>query len=334
MKPDKTRVAIPGSHKKPLPEARVGGDLDPNARVEVSVRARARQPWAGTEAASAFCAASPAQRHYLSRGEFAARYGADPADLQRLEQFARAFHLEVVGRDPGQRLLRLAGTAAAVQAAFGVRLKAAATGRTRFHYRSGPVRVPQHVASLIEGVFGLDDRPAARPHFQFRPFPTGVRPRAAGGPRPFTPPEVAKLYNYPANLHGTGQGIGILELGGGFDPDELRRYFAGLGVPAPQVTAVAVDGGQNSPSGDPQSADGEVMLDIEVAGAIAPQARIAVYFAPNTDAGFLDALRTAVHDATNRPSVISISWGAPESAFTEQSLRDFDAACQEAAALG
>jgi kumamolisin len=76
------------------------------------------------------------------------------------------------------------------------------------------------------------------------------------------------------------------------------------------------------------------MLDIEVAGAIAPQARITVYFAPNTDAGFLDALRTAVHDAANKPSVISISWGAPESAYTQQSLLDFDAACEEAAALG
>jgi kumamolisin len=98
--------------------------------------------------------------------------------------------------------------------------------------------------------------------------------------------------------------------------------------------AVSVDGGQNRPTGDPQSADGEVMLDIEVAGAIVPKAVIAVYFAPNTDAGFLNALREAVHDSTNKPSVISISWGGPEPDWTGQSLRDFDAACQEAAAMG
>ena len=35
------------------------------------------------------------------------------------------------------------------------------------------------------------------------------------------------------------------------------------------------------------------MLDIEVAGAVAPGAKIVVYFAPNTDAGFLDAITTA-----------------------------------------
>src|SRR6201999_281747 len=111
-------------------------------------------------------------------------------------------------------------------------------------------------------------------------------------------------------------------------------YFKGLGVTAPSVTAVGVDGGQNTPAGDPNSADGEVMLDIEVAGAVAPQATIAVYFAPNTDAGFLDAITTAIHDTTHKPSVISISWGGPESAWTQQAMTAFDQAFQAAAAIG
>ena len=76
------------------------------------------------------------------------------------------------------------------------------------------------------------------------------------------------------------------------------------------------------------------MLDIEVAGAIAPAAQIAVYFAPNTDQGFLDAVTTAIHDTTNKPSVISISWGGPESSWTQQSLTAFDQAFQAAAAMG
>jgi kumamolisin len=76
------------------------------------------------------------------------------------------------------------------------------------------------------------------------------------------------------------------------------------------------------------------MLDIEVAAAVAPGANIAVYFAPNTDQGFIDAITTAIHDTTNNPSVISISWGGPESSWTTQSLSAFDAACQSAATLG
>src|SRR5262249_62122270 len=87
-------------------------------------------------------------------------------------------------------------------------------------------------------------------------------------------------------------------------------------------------------TGDPSGPDGEVMLDIEVVGAIAPGANIAVYFAPNTDAGFLDAITTAIHDTTNKPSIISISWGGPESSWTQQAMTAFDSAFQAAAAMG
>jgi kumamolisin len=76
------------------------------------------------------------------------------------------------------------------------------------------------------------------------------------------------------------------------------------------------------------------MLDIEVAGAVAPKATIAVYFAPNTDAGFLDAITKAIHDRQFNPSVISISWGGPETNWTGQAMNAFDQAFQDAAALG
>src|SRR5262249_30197182 len=142
------------------------------------------------------------------------------------------------------------------------------------------------------------------------------------------------LYNFPA---GTGQGecVAIIELGGGERTADLNTYFSGLGIqPAPRVVTISVDHGRNHPTGDPSGPDGEGMLDIEVVGAIAPGTNIAVYFAPNTDAGFLDAITTAVHDTTNKPSIISISWGGPESSWTEQSMTAFDSAFQAAAAMG
>lgn len=76
------------------------------------------------------------------------------------------------------------------------------------------------------------------------------------------------------------------------------------------------------------------MLDIEVAAAIAPKARIAVYFTPNTDKGFLDAITMATHDKINNPSVISISWGSAENNWTAQAMTSFDQAFQTATALG
>ena len=126
----------------------------------------------------------------------------------------------------------------------------------------------------------------------------------------------------------------MIELGGGYRPADLDAYFKSLGLTTPVVTAVSVDHLQNTPTGDANGPDGEVMLDIEVIGAIAPQAKIAVYFAPNTDAGFLDAITTAIHDTTNQPSVISISWGGAESTWTSQAMTAMDEAFQAAAALG
>ena len=78
----------------------------------------------------------------------------------------------------------------------------------------------------------------------------------------------------------------------------------------PSIASVSVDGGGNLPGHS--DSDGEVVLDIEVAGEIAPGARIAVYFAPNTTNGFIDAVKAAAHDSARKPSVISISWGGAE----------------------
>ena len=130
------------------------------------------------------------------------------------------------------------------------------------------------------------------------------------------------------------QCFGRIELGGGYRPAYLNTYFSGLDVTAPRVTAVSVDHSTNSPTGDGDGPDGEVMLDIEVVGSIAPGARIAVYFAPNTDAGFLDAITTAIHDTTNDPSVLSISWGGAESTWTSQAMTAMDEAFQAAATMG
>jgi kumamolisin len=175
----------------------------------------------------------------------------------------------------------------------------------------------------------------AKPHFRARPAPGNVHWHAgAGGATSFTPLQLASLYNFPPGT-GHGECVGIIELGGGERMADLSAYFSALGISSvPKVTAVSVDHGKNQPTGDPNGPDGEVMLDIEVVGAIAPQATIAVYFAPNTDAGFLDAVTTAIHDATNKPSVISISWGGPESSWTQQALTAFDSAFEAAAAVG
>jgi kumamolisin len=163
--------------------------------------------------------------------------------------------------------------------------------------------------------------------------PETVTPEAAPAaptPVPLTAVQVASLYDFPEGTDGTGQTIAIIELGGGYTQSDLDMYFSGLGIATPSVTAVGVDGASNSP-GDP--ADGEVELDIQVAGAVAPNAAQLVYFAPNTDQGFINAIAQAVH-TTPPPIVVSISWGQSEDQWSEQSRTSMDGVFADAAALG
>ncbi len=266
----------------------------------------------------------PNQPH-LTRDEFAQQCGARPEDIALVEQFAHEYQLTVVDSSEPKRRVILSGTAAKVTQAFGISLQCYKIENTdeTFRERTGAISIPSELDGAIMAVLGLDDRPVAKPHFR--------RKKKKAASTTFTPPQVAGLYNYPTGVNGSGQTVGIIELGGGYSTSDLQTYFQGLGITPPNVTAVSVDGGTNSPGSD---ADGEVMLDIEVVGAIAPGANIAVYFTPNTDQGFLDAITDAVHDTTRKPSVISISWGGPEDSWTQQSLTAINSALQDAATLG
>jgi kumamolisin len=272
----------------------------------------------------------PHKRRRLSREEFAATFGAHPDDLSKVEAFARENDLTIVEVDAARRVVVLTGPAAALSAAFGVELQLYEHEQGTYRGRTGQLHIPSELAGIITGVFGLDNRPQAKP--RLRLLDLAANPHAATNS--YTPPQLARLYNFPADLDGQGQSIAIIELGGGYRKKDLSTYFAQLGIPLPTVVSVSVDGGHNRPSGNPNSADGEVDLDIEVAGAIAPRAKIVVYFAPNTDQGFLDAITTAIHDTSNKPSVISISWGGSESQWTTQAMQNMDQAFQDAATLG
>jgi kumamolisin len=317
------RVEVPGSQRDvQLSHARVG-DIDSQAEIEVSVylRPRGSLDWVDEEAGR-----PPAERRRLEREQWSEAHGAETADLDAVKSFAVGAGLEVIEADPARRVVRVRGTVQAVADAFGAQMVGiyqASGGAESYRARTGSLTVPAALAGVVTGVFGLDDRPQARAHLRIK----------GHDPQSYTPVQVAQAYSFPASATGKGQTVGILELGGGFSAADLSTYFSGLGLADPQVTAVSVDGGANSPGKD-TNADGEVMLDIEVVGAVANDASIVVYFAPNTDQGFIDGLSTAVHDTTHKPSVVSISWGQSEDSWTAQSRTQLEQIMTEAAALG
>jgi kumamolisin len=324
------RVKLAGSERIAMPGARVAGKIPPEERFEVTVRLR---PGALLPTSADFRQDQPLrQRRYLSRASYARKFGTSGADFAKLRAFAKKYGLVAVEENAARHSTVLSGSAAAFSAAFAVTLRYYAHANGSYRGRVGSIRLPKSLAGIVQGVFGLDNRPQAAPHFQL-PAAGGAASKKQRDAVSFTAPTLARLYNFPTGLNGSGQCIGLIELGGGFRPADIDAYFKALGIAVPAVTAVSVDHGANSPT-TATGPDGEVMLDIEVAAAIAPNAKIAVYFAPNTSRGFLDAITVALHDTQNKPSVLSISWGSAEAGWTAQAMEQFDAAFQTAAALG
>jgi kumamolisin len=325
------KILLKGSERAAIPGARVVAPANPAERLEVSVLVRRR----GRPAMHARVAALASGNRiaHLTREQFAREHGADPSDIARVRSYAESQGLVVLLEHAARRTVILSGTVAQFSAALGVQLHQMSHANGTYRGRTGGIYLPAEWDGVVEAILGLDNRPQAQPHFRTRRALGSAHRKHAAAPVSYTPPQVAALYGYPSGT-GAGQCVGLIELGGGFRPADLSTYFSALDVATPTVTTVSVDHGANAPTGDAGGPDGEVMLDIEVVGAIAPGARIAVYFAPNTDAGFLDAITSAVHDAANSPAVISISWGGAESSWTSQAMTAMDDALQAAATLG
>ncbi len=288
-------VALPGSERGPLPHAAEAGPADANARAEVTL---------------------------ILRRHAAGAVGASEADVAHTRAVLTALGLTVTSVHPRSRRVKVAGTVGSLSAAFGTSVRLVRSGSVTHRYREGALYLPRSLDGVVEAVLGLDDRPQARAHF---------RPAAdAGASGSFTPAQVADLYGFPPEADGTGQTVAVIELGGGYLASDLAAYFGGLGIAVPSVTAVSVDGATNTPG---SAADLEVALDIDVLGAAAPGVAQLVYFAPNSDQGFVDAVAEAAH-ATPAPVAISISWGQSEDQWTAQARTALDGAIADACTLG
>jgi kumamolisin len=327
------RRELPGSTREATPGAVYAGTVDTDEQIELTLVLRRQRP---LDEEAVLAAA-------LTASELGDRYGASTADIDQVRDVITAAGAEVVRVDAPSRRIRVVAAAAIWTALFGteltmVRSPDPTTEKPVEHrHRSGSLQAPAALADVVVAVLGLDDRPQARAHFRYAPgsgpAPAGHLVAAAAVTASYTPLQLARAYQLPADTDGTGQTIAIIELGGGFGPSDLTTYFKGLKLTPPKVSAVSVDGAKNESGQDPNGADGEVLLDIEVAGAIAPGANIVVYFAPNTDAGFLDAIAEATH-ADPTPTAISISWGQSEDQWTAQARTAMDEAFADAATLG
>ena len=340
-------VPLKGSERVAVSGAKPIGAANPDESLQVTVllRSRSQAEDAKTNtnkatvnekaAVESLLQKRAADRQHLTPEQFLAQRGALQEDILKVEEFAHEYGLSISDTNLAKGSVTLSGTVAQFGKAFNVELLNYTHAEGSYRGRTGAIHIPAELVGIVTAVLGLDNRPQARPHFRTHRPAITCHARTTQPAGTFTPVQVAQLYDFPSGANGTGQCIAIIELGGGYKSRDIKTYFKNtLNMTAPKVVAISVDNAHNKPTGDPNGPDGEVMLDIEVAGAVAPKSTLAVYFAPNTDQGFYNAIAAAVHDTRYNPSVISISWGGPESSWSQQSLTAYNTLLEDAATLG
>lgn len=344
------RIALNDSTHTSLTDAKRVVAANPHRRIEVTVVLKRNRPL--HDAHESFGDELPHERRHIKRADYTNLYGASPESLKAVRSFAAQHNLKIVDESPGRRTMVLAGTEKDISTAFGVEFEHFEHFRGHYHSPAGVPSLPEPVAAVVECVLGMHSRPVM-----------GKRGAGLGrhktGPRSIL--ELARTYQFPENTDGSGECIGILEFGGGFYEADIEAFCKARGTSKPRITSVNVGGGSNHPAErhaikellacangekklsechlsakemDLARATIETTMDIEIVAALAPHAHIVVYFAPNDDQGVYAALTRAIHDEHHHPSVISISWGEPETSVSEAYIRTVEEALRGAAHLG
>jgi kumamolisin len=272
----------------------------------------------------------PHLRKYLSHDDLEELYGADHGNIKLLDTYFGKFDIDIKDKNLLSGDVTLNGTIADIEKAFDMVI-ATFEGANRNVFISNvtqhllPVKLHQLVAKVEPFT------PPVKKEFR---LPTRITPLQKGAtaqaalPAGYTPPELAKAFNFPQGLDGTGQVIGIIELGGEFDQADFNMFYSQLGIKPPHVIQVGTPPVVTGPTQTLDNA--EVTLDMEVVGSIAPNATLVVYYG-NTIA---DAMKAIVNDRVNKPTVVSISWAGSESAYSTAEIQEMDLLFYQASLLG
>jgi kumamolisin len=350
------RVEVPGSERTAVATAKATGEeVDRSQPITVTLLL-APDPASGRDLESLHSLAqedvAPGRRGpYAERADLVAANQPSDGALLRVQTFAAKYGLARVGSIDPPGLLKLEGRWQDIERAFETTLESEIqedrVGRPiRFRQRTGPLTVPRPVAEDIKGVFSSDNRRQARmkmhteTHENVEPVQASLATGEAltfgiaqGGQRSFTPRNLAKLYEFPEDLDGRGQTIGIIALGGAVNLPALATFFTHLESPLPAITEVVADGVPDRLGEDPE-ADDELQLDIQMAASIAPGAKVVVYRGRNDSSGYVRALAAAVYDQVHTPTVCTSSYGLAENQWTGQARDAIDRVLKDAASLG
>jgi len=278
---------------------------------------------------------SPMYHQWLKPGQFAARYGVNPADLAKVSAWLHAQGFQVAPIPASADRIDFTGTAAQVEAAFQTKMHRYVLHGVAGWANSTDVSLPQAIAGVSLGIRHLN---TFRPLPQVQRFPVRVSQgrvipvnphytlQTQTGEQNFlAPSDIHTIYNvsglYNANITGTGQSLAIA---GQTDITQYQsdianfRSLSGLNASnLPTQILVPNTGANQAYASDLEEAD----LDVEWSGAIAKNATILYVTVGNSpNYGVFDSLQYAIQtpliNNTQYVPVVSISYGNCEQAFS------------------
>jgi kumamolisin len=294
-------IELGGSGRGAPLGASVAGEPDPDALLSLTLHFRRRTPPPPPGSAEDLRRLEPMTHRALERQR--ARTHARAAE--RVAAFARDHGVAVRDMDLTRRRMILEAPARLLTELFGATVKLYRDEAGIFQARTGVLRIPFEIAPWTRAVVGFDRRPILR---------AAAASDAAGG---LWPTEVAARYGIPLNHDMSGQCVGIIAVGGGYQKSDLANALDRMGRKPPTVVDQPVGGVTNQFTGGASDSEIEIALDLQVLASLLPSGRIVVYFTANTAEALADAIDQAVRDEVNRPHVLSISWGSPEFYWTE-----------------
>jgi kumamolisin len=322
--PYKHHAVVRGSERKPCKGAKRIGDARPGKKLELTLTLR------GPKLPSADDLALGA----LTPVQFRKKYCASPRDADKVARVLKRYGLKVQSISLETRSMRISGTVAAVEAAFHARLGIYQSIHGKFRDRENDYKVPPGLKGIITAILGLSERWVVK-----KRLAAGRREVAL---RPYGPADFERHYRFPAG-DAAGQKIAIAEFASVYFSDDVTAYCRTYKRRVPKVALLPIHVRLRNRAGvarlsrkdraDALDDAKEVMMDTEIIAGLCPKAAISVYFAHDTQKGWVDMLDRVIKD---RPVVLSMSWGATEDGrdWAPAAVDAINERLQVAAALG
>ena len=272
---------------------------------------------------------------FLTPAEFRNRFAPADEDIASVTDYLTNQGLSVSKIHDNGLFVTVEGTVAQIESAFAIQMHQYKTANGRLVY--APIQDPSvdsKIAPLIQGVIGLNNFAERQVHY--RQMKNVIKPSNFTGSGPngyLMASDIRKAYNANLSQTGAGQSIALFELDGYFASD-MSMYATANGMSLPTISKVLIDGF----NGAPTNADvvGEVTLDIQMAMAMAPGAKIIVYEGAGglqgTSQQWLDVFLRIASD--NLAKQVSTSYGSLESSSDPQVVSGENTIFQQMASQG